>query len=150
MSITNKDLAAIVSKKIKGYDIDVTDYGANNKTITVSKDGSDNAYSNGLYITTWDNHLTVRGDFGNFIFRHLVCKDMLALFATKEINTDYLLESLKAGEALELSADKANAEIKDSIMEWVVDLDEAAKTVFIPTEMQAAIDDATIPIDKDI
>ena len=75
---------------------------------------------------------------------------MLALFATKEIDTEYLLESLKAGEALELSADKANAEIKDYIMEWVVYLDEVAKTVFIPTEMQAAINDATIPIGKDI
>lgn len=41
---------------------------------------------------------------------------MLASFATKEINTDYLLENLKSGEALELSADKANAEIKDYIM----------------------------------
>ena len=35
-------------------------------------------------------------------------------------------------------------------MEWVVYLDEVAKTVFIPTEMQAAINDATIPIGKDI
>lgn len=74
----------------------------------------------------------------------------MVLFATKKIDTEYLLESLKTGEALELSADKANAEIKDYIMEWAVYLDEAAKTVFIPTEMQAAINDATIPIDKDI
>ncbi|MGP9666494.1 hypothetical protein [Psychrobacter sp. AOP31-A1-22] len=150
MSITNKDLAAAVSEKFKGHDIDVVTYGANNKTITVSKGGADNVYSDGLYITTWDHHLAVSGGFGNFIFRHLACKDMLALFATKEIDTDYLLESLKAGEALEFSADKAKELIKDYILEWAIDLDEEEKTLFTPTEMQATINDATTPIGKDI
>lgn len=150
MSITNQDLAAAVSEKFKGHDIDVVTYGANNKTITVSKGGADNVYSDGLYITTWDHHLAVSGGFGNFIFRHLACKDMLALFATKEIDTDYLLESLKAGEALEFSADKAKELIKDYILEWAIDLDEEEKTLFTPTEMQATINDATTPIGKDI
>ena len=150
MSITNQDLVAQVSAKFKDHDIDVAVCGVNNKTITVSKGGADNVYNDGLYITTWDNNLAVSGGFGNFIFRHLACKDMLAFFATKEIDTDYLLESLKAGQALEFSAEKAKELIKDYIIEWAIDIDEEEKTLFTPIAMQAAIADATASIGKDI